>query len=100
EVVVHPSGKWVYGSNRGHDSLAIFRWDGQKQKLGSAVGHQKTLGKTPRNFAIDPTGRYLFAANQSSGYVTVFKINQNTGGLSEVRRLSVPNPVCVRFLPR
>ena len=100
EVVVHPSGKWVYGSNRGHDSLAIFRWDGQKQELGSAVGHQKTMGKTPRNFAIDPTGRYLFAANQSSGFVTVFKINQNTGGLSEVRRLSVPNPVCVRFLPR
>ncbi|MEC7977410.1 MAG: beta-propeller fold lactonase family protein, partial [Planctomycetota bacterium] len=56
--------------------------------------------KTPRNFAIDPTGQYLFAANQSSGYVTVFKINQNTGGLSEARRLSVPNPVCVRFLPR
>ena len=98
EVVVHPSGKWVYGSNRGHDSLAIFGWDDKKQAFKPAVAHQKTLGKTPRNFSIDPTGRYLFAANQSSGFVTLFEINQETGGLTEVKKISVPNPVCVRFL--
>lgn len=100
EVVVHPSGKWVYGSNRGHDSLAIFGWDEDEQAFKPTVAHQKTLGKTPRNFAIDPTGHYLFAANQGSGFVTLFRINQETGGLAEVRKISVPNPVCVRFLPR
>jgi 6-phosphogluconolactonase len=100
EVVVHPSGKWVYGSNRGHDSLAIYGWDEEKQSFKPTVAHQKTLGKTPRNFAIDPTGNYLFAANQGSGFVTLFRIDHETGGLAEVRKIQVPNPVCVRFLPR
>lgn len=98
EVVVHPSGRWVYGSNRGHDSIAVFAWDDSKNRLTS-VGHVKTGGKTPRNFAVDPTGGYLFAANQGSDFVTVFRIDGDTGALHEVSRVTVPRPVCVRFLP-
>ena len=65
EVQVHPSGKFVYGSNRGHDSIAIFAVDPATGKL-TAAGHQSTLGKNPRNFALDPTGHYLLAENQDS----------------------------------
>src|SRR5262249_9666683 len=71
EVQVHPSGKFVYASNRGHDSIAIFSADPQTGKL-TLVGHQPTEGKTPRNFGIDPTGSYLLAANQQSDSVVAF----------------------------
>ncbi len=63
EVVVHPSGKFVYGSNRGHDSIAGFAFDGGKLK---AIGHTPVGGKTPRNFNIDPTGQFLIAGHQGS----------------------------------
>ena len=66
EVRVHPSGKFVYGSNRGHDSIAIFAVDTATGTL-TPKGHQATGGKTPRNFGIDPDGRFLLAANQDSG---------------------------------
>lgn len=98
EIQVHPSGKFVYGSNRGHDSLAIFTVldDGTLRP----VGHQKTGGKNPRNFGIDPTGRYLLAANQDSGNVLVFAIDPQTGELSETEhRIEIPMPVCVKFWP-
>ena len=98
EVVVHPSGKFLYGSNRGHDSLAIFSIDQATGKLTDA-GHQSTLGKTPRNFAIDPTGKWLLAENQDSGTIVVFKIDQQTGGLQPTGQpLDVPSPVCVRMM--
>jgi 6-phosphogluconolactonase len=98
EVVMHPSGKFLYGSNRGHDSLAIFRVDQQTGKL-TAVGHQSTGGKTPRNFAIDPSGTWLLAENMDSGTIVVFKIDPQSGGLqSSGQTLDVPSPVCVRFL--
>jgi 6-phosphogluconolactonase len=97
EVVVHPSGKFVYGSNRGHDSLAIFAVDQATGKLTSH-GNQSTGGKTPRNFAIDPTGKWLLAENQDSGTIVVFGINLETGGLTQTgHSLDVPMPVCVRF---
>jgi 6-phosphogluconolactonase len=99
EVVVHPTGKFVYGSNRGHDSIAIFSVDPQSGKL-TAAGHQPTEGKTPRNFAIDPTGTWLFAENQDSGTIAVFRIDPQTGGLKPTgQKLSVPTPVCVRMTP-
>lgn len=99
EVVAHPSGKFLYGSNRGHDSIAIFRIDPSTGKLTPA-GHQKTGGKTPRNFALDPSGRFLLAANQDTGTVVVFRIDPDTGALSPTGgEVSVPMPVCVRFLP-
>jgi len=97
EVVAHPLGKFVYGSNRGHDSLAIFVVDQESGKLTPA-GHQSTLGKNPRNFAIDPTGKFLLAANQDSDSIAVFRIDPQTGALEPVGEpISIPKPVCVRF---
>ena len=99
EISVHPSGKFVYSSNRGHDSIALFRIDPAQGTL-TFVEAQATGGRTPRNFAIDPTGRYLFAANQNSGTMLVFTIDQATGQLKPSGSPSpVPSPVCVRFLP-
>jgi 6-phosphogluconolactonase len=98
EVVIHPNGRFLYGSNRGHDSLAIFRVDGRSGRL-TPLGHQSTLGKTPRNFAIAPGGRFLVAANQDSDSLVVFRINQNSGALTPVGSpVTTSMPVCVRFL--
>jgi 6-phosphogluconolactonase len=95
---VLPSGKFLYGSNRGHDSIAVFAINTRKGTL-MPLGHVPTLGKTPRNFAIDPTGSYLFVANQDSDNVVQFRIDPNTGLLTPTGQvLEVPSPVCVRFL--
>jgi 6-phosphogluconolactonase len=100
EVQVHPSGKFLYGSNRGHDSIAVFRIDPQTGELTPA-GHQPTGGKTPRNFGIDPSGAYLLAANQDSDSITVFRIDPATGGLTPTgQSVSVGKPVCVKFVPK
>ncbi|MFO0890025.1 MAG: lactonase family protein [Isosphaeraceae bacterium] len=100
EVQVHPSGKFVYGSNRGHDSIAIFRVDPETGKL-TAAGHQSTLGKNPRNFALDPSGSFLLAENQDSDTIAVFRIDSSTGGLTQVGEpISVPMPVCIRMMPK
>ena len=100
EVVVHPSGNFVYGSNRGHDSLAIYKIDSTSGKL-SLVGIQPTGGKTPRNFAIEPSGHYLIAGNQASDTATVFAIDQKTGELKQLGEpIAIPSPVCFRFLPQ
>jgi 6-phosphogluconolactonase len=99
EVVVHPSGKFVYGSNRGHNSIAVFTVDPKNGEL-TAVGHQAKGINTPRNFAIDPTGTFLLVGNQGSGSVAVFKIDQQTGELAPVGEpIPVPTPVCIRFMP-
>lgn len=99
EVVVHPSGRFVYGSNRGHDSIAIFACDPQTGRL-TIVGHESTRGKTPRNFNIDPTGQYLIAANQGSDTMIVFRIDQASGRLKAVGDpVAAPTPVCIKFLP-
>ncbi|MEA2632123.1 MAG: 6-phosphogluconolactonase, partial [Chloroflexota bacterium] len=99
EVQVHPSGRFLYGSNRGHNTIAIFAIDAATGRL-RPVGHQPTQGKTPRNFGIDPTGRYLLAANQDSGTVVAFRINPQTGQLEPTGQVAeVPKPVCVKFVP-
>lgn len=102
EIRVHPSGKFLYGSNRGHDSLALFTIEPGTGKL-TASGHIPSGGKTPRNFAIDPTGQFLFAANQETGNVVLMAIDPGTGkrrdGVTETS-IAVPKPVCVRFVPR
>jgi 6-phosphogluconolactonase len=99
EVRVHPSGKFLYGSNRGHDSIAIFSIDPATGLL-TLVGHQPTGGKTPRSFSIDPTGTYLLAANQDSDTVTVFRIDPQTGLLTAIGHpLAVPTPVCIEMMP-
>jgi 6-phosphogluconolactonase len=100
EVQVHPSGKFLYGSNRGHDSIAIFRVDPSNGKL-TAAGHQATLGKNPRNFAIDPSGTYLLAENQDSDSIVVFRIDPASGGLSQAGEpLRIPVPVSIRMISK
>ena len=97
EIQVHPSGKFVYCSNRGHNSVAVFSAaaDG---KL-THVENESTLGRTPRNFGIDPTGKYLIAANQDSDTLAVFRIDESTGALESVGQpVAAPKPVCVKFL--
>lgn len=97
EVLVHPSGRFVYGSNRGHDSIAIFMADA-KGRLTPA-GHVSTQGKTPRNFRLDPTGNFLIAANQDSDSMVVFRIDNKTGQLAPTgQKVEVGKPVCVKFL--
>ena len=99
EILVHPSGRFVYGSNRGDDSLAIYAVDPASGRL-SPVGHQSTGGRTPRSFGIDPTGRFLIAANQDSGTLVVFQVDNETGKLKQVGEpVAVPTPVCVKFVP-
>lgn len=99
EVVVHPSGNFVYGSNRGHDSLACFRIDQQTGKL-TLMGHTPTGGETPRNFAIDPAGRFVLAENQASNSVVVFRVELETGALAPTgSQITVPAPVCIRMMP-
>ena len=98
DIHVHPSGKFVYGSNRGHDSIAIFAVDPETGAL-TALGHAPTLGATPRNFAIDPSGEFLLAANQDSDSVVSFRIDSETGALTPTGEVAdIPMPVCVRFL--
>jgi len=99
EVQVTPDGRFLYGSNRGHDSLAIFSIDAHTGRL-TYVGDQSTLGKNPRNFGIDPTGTYLLAANQDSNSIHVFRIDPQTGKLHPTgQTVEAPKPVCVLFLP-
>jgi 6-phosphogluconolactonase len=98
EIALHPSGKFLYGSNRGQDSIAIFKVDAAKGTL-TAAGNVPAGGKTPRNFAIDPTGHYLLAANQDGNNVVEFRIDQQTGGLTPTGdTLDVGAPVCVLFV--
>lgn len=100
EIVVHPSDWYVYGSNRGHDSIAVFR---RNPKTGALTWVEviPTGGKTPRNFAITPDGAWLIAANQDSDTLTVFAIDQASGRLrASGHSLSLPRPVCVAFVAR
>jgi len=97
EIAIHPNGRFLYASNRGHDSIALFAIDPSTGKL-TAQGHVSTQGKTPRNFAIDPTGAILYAANEASGNVVEFRIDPKTGSLTpEGKVFEVPKPVCVTF---
>ena len=98
EVAVHPGGRFLYGSNRGHDSIVVYAIapDGAL----TLVEHEPTRGKSPRNFTIDPSGRWLIAGNQLSGTLSVFSIDQQTGALSPTGPLAeVGAPVCVLFWP-
>jgi 6-phosphogluconolactonase len=99
EAAVHPNGKFLYASNRGHDSIAIFSIDPAQGTLTFA-SHVSTGGKEPRHFAIDPTGNYLLAENQLSNNIVVFKIDPATGGLTPTGQVvDVPSPVCIAFVP-
>jgi len=98
EIHVHSSGKFLYASNRGHDSIAVYAIDAAKGTL-TLVEITPTGGKEPRSFEIDPTGKYLFAENQKSDNIVVFRIDQKTGKLTPTGKvLDVPSPVCLKFL--
>lgn len=98
DIHIHPSGRFLYGSNRGHDSIAIFAVDAETMQL-RALGHVSTAGRTPRNFGIDATGTFLLVANQDTDTVVTFRIDQATGALAATGEItSVPSPVCVRII--
>src|SRR4029453_5823335 len=100
EIFVHPSGRFLYGSNRGHDSISVYVINEQNGKL-KLVDHTLTGGKAPRNFAIDPTGMWLIAANQGTNDMFVFKIDPATGKLTATdQSAKLGAPVCVVFPPR
>ncbi len=98
EVCVHPLGKYVYVSNRGHNSIAVFRVEEKTGEL-SVVGHQGSGINVPRNFCLDPTGKWALVANQQGNSVLVFSIDSTTGMLQPTdQKIDVGNPVCVRFM--
>ncbi len=97
EVLVHPNGRFVYASNRGHDSIAVFAVDAAKGTL-SSKGQVATQGKVPRNFRITPSGNWLLAANQNSANVVVFRVEADGGLTPNGETLKVAYPVCLRFL--
>jgi 6-phosphogluconolactonase len=97
EIFVHPGGRFLYASNRGHDSIAVFTIDETSGAL-SLVQNQPIGGKTPRSFALDPTGRWLLAAAQGSDVVNVFRIDSDSGRLATTpATVAVPVPVCLVF---
>jgi len=100
EIVVHPGGRFLYTSNRGQDSIAVFGIDAAKGTL-TPVDGISTQGRTPRGFAIDPSGRFLVAGNQNSSTLVVFRIDQATGALTPAgTKLEVPTPVSVVFVKK
>ena len=97
DIHIHPNGKFLYGSNRGHNSIVIYEIDEETGRL-NRLGFESTQGNWPRNFAIDPTGNFILVANQKSNNIAVLKISDKTGllnytGISE----SVPSPACLLF---
>jgi YVTN family beta-propeller protein len=97
EVALAPSGRFVYGSNRGHDSIAIFAID-QSTGLLTSVGWEPTQGRTPRFFGLDPTGTHLYAANQNSDTVVIFAVDQATGKLTPTgETVKVASPTTIAF---
>lgn len=100
EIAIHPSGKFLYGSNRGHDSIAVFAIDPQKGTLTS-IEYVASGGVKPRTFEIDPSGNYLLVANQISNKIVVFRIDSQTGRLTATgEALEVPSPVSIKFVAR
>jgi 6-phosphogluconolactonase len=99
EVVIHPNGKFLYGSNRGHDSLAVFAINQKSGKL-TLVERVPSQGKWPRNFEFDPTGKWILCSNHNSDNAVVFRVDETTGKLTPAGQpVPVPFPFCERFLP-
>jgi 6-phosphogluconolactonase len=99
DIHVSPDGKFLYGSNRGTaNDLSIFSIDQKTGKL-TLVGRQSSLGKSPRNFAIDPTGNFLLVANQDSNNVIIFRRDQKSGLLTDTgQKIEIVRPTCLQFL--
>lgn len=101
DIHVSPDGKFLYASNRGEsNTIAIFAINQQSGEL-VPVGHQSTLGKTPRNFNFDPSGNFLLAANQNSDNIVIFKRDKETGLLTDTgKKIEVGNPVCIKWISK
>jgi len=98
ELQVSSDGKFLYGSNRGHDSIVVFSIDPSTGKL-TTIQHQSVMGKTPRHFNLDPSEKFALAANQDSNNVVVLNRDENSGKLSPTgHEIAIPKPVCVKFL--
>ena len=98
EILIHESGKFLYGSNRGHNSIAVFSVDSTDGRL-TLVEHVSSGGERPRSFGIDPTGQYLFGANQGTNNIVIFRIDQQTGRLTPTgEEINVDSPVCVKYV--
>jgi 6-phosphogluconolactonase len=98
ETVVHPNGRFVYVSNRTHDSIAVFACDPATGKL-TPLEYVPAEGEVPRNICLDPTGKWLIAAHQNSGTAALFKVDQDSGKLTYTgTKVTVPGSICVRFL--
>jgi len=98
EVIVHPSGQFVYGSNRGHDTIASFKIDSTTGRL-TPIGHTSSQGKTPRNFRISPNGDFLIAENQQSDSIFSFRIDKASGELKPTGySIKAPAPACIKFV--
>ncbi|CAF0783209.1 unnamed protein product [Didymodactylos carnosus] len=98
EILLHPNGKYLYSSNRGHNSIAIFTVEKKSGKL-NLIGNESTQGQTPRNFNIDPTGQYMIVANQDSNNLVIFRINSRSGKLNSTGQIvELEKPVCIKFL--
>ena len=97
DVHLSPDGRFVYASNRGHDSLVIFAVDPQTGKL-TLVGHESTGGKFPRNFLMDLRGEYVLVANQNTDNIVIFRREKASGKLNRIGEYQVPAPVCIRQL--
>jgi 6-phosphogluconolactonase len=98
DIHLNAAGKFLYVSNRGHDSLAIFAADEQAGTL-EPMGHISSGGQCPRNFALDPSGLFLLAANQNSNNLVIFRIQADTGQLTPTAQsVSIPQPVCVKII--
>lgn len=96
-IAVSPDGRFVYGSNRGHDSIAVWEVEDANGKLRS-VGHEPTRGKTPRNFSLDPTGAWLLVANQESDTIVPFRRDPGSGRLTATGPVTqTPSPVAILF---
>ena len=99
DIHISPDGKFLYGSNRAHESLTIYKINKKTGQL-TWVAHQNVNGKTPRNFAIDPTGRFVLVANQDSDNITIFKRHKKTGKLTATgKEIKVSSPVCLKLIP-
>ncbi len=99
DIHISPNGKFLYGSNRGHNSIVAYQID---EKTGNLkyIGHVSTGGQKPRNFAIEPNGKFLLVANQDSDSIVVFRIDDQTGKLKKTENtIKVPVPVCLKFIP-
>ena len=98
EVAIHPSGRFLYVSNRGLDNIAVFEIDPKKGTL-TQTGAIPTGGKEPRHFTFDPSGNFLFVENQFSDTIVAFHVDSNTGQLTPTGdNVAVPSPVCLKFI--